>query len=332
MSGRLRLFITAVPERPQKATPSSISDGVGAYLRRDTSSCGGPEPSTGIRFPRGQRSHAWRSRVKWLSSRIARSRYFSRISSSVAGIPPTGFTPLPGSPCPCNSTPAATGDGAGDLAPAGRTAGGGRGGAGLEELQGLDVGVAQGRGLARDVGVAERFEELLGAVEVAHADADRPEALGDVAVAAAPADDPVLGGEADRLLVERGQRDARVEDLDRVDVADDREHVLVVGDRVHAVERVRDVDEPALAADLRDRLLERHPARDLVLDEEADHLALVGGLDLLGDDHLDAVGALARGERARDLVVVGHGDGAEAARLRRLEQRVDRRRAVGRVV
>ena len=36
------------------------------------------------------------------------------------------------------------------------------------------------------------------------------------------ADDPVLGGEAHRLLVEGRDRDARVEDLDRVDVVDDR--------------------------------------------------------------------------------------------------------------
>ena len=92
----------------------------------------------------------------------------------------------------------------------------------------------------------------------------------------APPDDPVLGGEADRLLVEGGDRDARVEDLDRVDVLDDVEQVLVVGDGVQAVERVRDVDEAALALDLGDRLLQRQPARDLLLDEQADDLALVG--------------------------------------------------------
>ena len=50
-----------------------------------TSACGWPEPSTGIRLPRGQCSQSWISRVSWFSSRIARSRYFSRISSSVAG-------------------------------------------------------------------------------------------------------------------------------------------------------------------------------------------------------------------------------------------------------
>ena len=161
----------------------------------------------------------------------------------------------------------------------------------------------------------ERLEELLRAVEVAHADAHRAEALRDVRVRAGAADDPVLGGEAHRLLVEGRDRDARVEDLDRVDVLDDLEQVLVVGHGVHAVERVRHVDEPALAPDLGDRLLERQPARDLLLDEEADHLALVGGLDLLADDHLDAVlrGLGARVERAGDLVVVGHRDRAEAA-------------------
>ena len=85
------------------------------------------------------------------------------------------------------------------------------------------------------------------AVEVAHADADAAQPLRDVGVAAGPADDPVLGGEAHRLLVEGGERDAGVEDLDQVDVLDDVEQVLVVRDRVQPVERVRDVDEAALA-------------------------------------------------------------------------------------
>ena len=143
-----------------------------------------------------------------------------------------------------------------------------------------------------------------------------------------------LPREADGLLVVGGDRDARVEDLDRVDVLDHGEQVLVVGHGVHAVERVRHVDEPALALDLGDRLLEAHPARDLLLDEEADHLALRRGLDLLGDDHLDAVLLRlgARVERAGDLVVVGHRDRAEALLARGGEQHVDRRGAVVGVV
>ena len=94
------------------------------------------------------------------------------------------------------------------------------------------------------------------------------------------------------------------------------------------------VDEAALGADRLDRLVERHPARDLLLEEEADHLALVGGLDLLRHDHLDAeLGRLgARVEGAGDLVVVGHRDRAEAGVARAGEQHLDRRRAVARVV
>src|SRR4051812_32928124 len=83
------------------------------------------------------------------------------------------------------------------------------------------------------------------------------QALRNVAVGPRAADNPVLAGEADRLLVERRDRDPRVEDLDRVDLVDHREHVLVVGHGVQPVERVRDVDDPTLAADLGDRLLER---------------------------------------------------------------------------
>ena len=112
------------------------------------------------------------------------------------------------------------------------------------------------------------------------------------------------------------------------------EQVLVVGHRVQAVEGVRYVDEAALALDLGDRLGQRQPARDQLLDEQADHLALLGRLDLLGDDHLDAVlGRLGlRVERSRDLVVIRDGDRAEPAVAGGGEQHLDRRRAVVRVV
>ena len=189
--------------------------------------------------------------------------------------------------------------------------------------------------LADDVGVAHRLQELLGPVEVVDADHHAPESLGDVAVGAGARDDPVLGGEALGLLVERGQRDPRVEHLEDVDLLDHVEQVLVVGHRVEAVERVRDVDEPALAADLGDRLCHRHPLRDLLLEEQPDHLALLGRLHLLGDDHLDSphlLRHLARRQRTGDLVVVGDRDRAEAALPRGLQQHLDRGRAVRRVV
>ena len=116
----------------------------------------------------------------------------------------------------------------------------------LQELQRLDV--EQRLRLADDVGVAQRLEELLGAVEVAHPDADGAEALRHVRVGAGASHDAVLRREAHRLLVEGADRHARVEDLERVDVLDDREQVLVVGHGVQAVERVRHVDEAALGA------------------------------------------------------------------------------------
>ncbi len=110
--------------------------------------------------------------------------------------------------------------------------------------------------------------------------------------------------------------------------------MLVVGHRVHAVEGMGDVDEAALAPDLGDGLGQRHAARDLLLDEEADHLALAGGLDLLADDDLDAeaLGLLARLERAGDLVVIGDGDRAQALLARGRQQHLDRRGAVAAVV
>ena len=159
---------------------------------------------------------------------------------------------------------------------------------------------------------------------------DAAEPLGDVAVGAGAGDDPVLGGEALGLLVERGERHPRVEDLEDVDLLDDLEQVLVVGHGVQPIERVRHVDEPALASNLGDRLRHRHPARDLVLQKQSDHLTLLGGLDLLGHDHLDpvVVGDLTRRQRPRNLVVVSDGNRAEARLGRGREERLDRRRAV----
>ena len=52
------------------------------------------------------------------------------------------------------------------------------------------------------------------------------------------------------------------------------EQVLVVGDRVHAVERVGHVHEAALARISATVSCRRQPARDLLLDEQPDHLAL----------------------------------------------------------
>ena len=103
-----------------------------------------------------------------------------------------------------------------------------------------------------------------------------------------------------------------------------------LGDRVQPVEGVGEVDDPALGADRVDRLAEREPARDLLGEEEADHLALVGGLHLLARDHdeVAAAGQLDRLERAAEDVVVGDGDRAEALRLGVVEQLLDRDLAV----
>ena len=70
------------------------------------------------------------------------------------------------------------------------------------------------------------------------------------------------------------------------------------------------------------------PARDLALEEEADHLALVVGLDLLArdDDQVAVAREVDRLERAAEDVVVGDRDRAEAFRLGVVDElgRVDR--------
>src|SRR6202035_1745368 len=98
----------------------------------------------------------------------------------------------------------------------------------LQELERLHV--QERRRPGYDLGVCERLQELRRAVEVAHPDPHRAEALGDVGVRARPRDDPILGGEASGLLVERADRHAWVEDLDRIDVVEDLQQMLVVRD------------------------------------------------------------------------------------------------------
>src|SRR4051812_25628876 len=62
------------------------------------SAWGWPEPSTGMTLVRVHASHSWRSRLSWLSSRIAFSRYFSLISLSVEGIADSFFDAPRGPP------------------------------------------------------------------------------------------------------------------------------------------------------------------------------------------------------------------------------------------
>jgi hypothetical protein len=105
-------------------------------------------------------------------------------------------------------------------------------------------------------------------------------------------------------------------------------------DRVQAVERVRDVHDAALRADRLDRLAERHSARNLLRQEEPDHLALVGGLHLLARDHdqVPVTCQLDGLEGAAEDVVVGDGDRAEAFLLGVVEELLDRDLAVVRPV
>ena len=106
--------------------------------------------------------------------------------------------------------------------------------------------------------------------------------------------------------------------------------VARVGNRVQPVERVRDVDEAALLADRGDRVAEAHAARDLALEEEPDHLALVVGLHLLAGDHDEVAAArvVDRLERAAEDVVVGDGDRAEPFGLGVVDELGRRRCAV----
>src|SRR5919204_3946721 len=152
-----------------------------------------------MRLPRAQCSHSCRSRVSRFSSRIARSRYLSLISSSVAGIWPsvlddTGACPLACMEA-CSRGRRIARSAAGAATLRSRSCPAARSGADLRlyELQRLKVD--QALALVKDVGVAQALEELLGTVEVAHPDLHRAEPLGHVAVRSRPRDHAVLSGE-----------------------------------------------------------------------------------------------------------------------------------------
>src|SRR6187397_522947 len=146
------------------------------------SAWGCPEPCTGITFPRGQSSQAASSRPRSFNSRIARSRYFSRISSSVMDDTALClfFGPAP-APCGCINS-CSPGRASSRLPPA--VTSGERAAsppaAGLQELQRLDVGEVLV--LADDVRFPHRLEELPWAVEVPQPDLDAAQPLRDVAV------------------------------------------------------------------------------------------------------------------------------------------------------
>ena len=140
----------------------------------------------------------------------------------------------------------------------------------------------------------------------------------------------VLAGEAKRLVVVRLEEEARVVDLEHVDLGQVAMERRRVGDRVAAVEGVREIDQPALCTDGRDRVRERHAAWDLLLQEETDHFALLVGLDLFAgdDDEVPAARLLDRLEGAAECVVVGDRDRTETLLLGVVEQLVDLDRAV----
>src|SRR5258705_8590267 len=98
-----------------------------------------------------------------------------------------------------------------------------------------------------------------------------------------------------------------------------------------AAERVRDRDEAALIVDAPDRLFRRKPARDRFVQKETDDLA-VAAADLLPNDHAEAVGNLAKPQRALDRVVIGRAHNVQSGGLDRGGLRRKGRAAIRRVL
>ena len=153
-------------------------------------------------------------------------------------------------------------------------------------------------------------------------------------VRAGTLEQPVLPREAQRLVVERIAQKSGVVDLEHVDLGQVAMHGRRIRDGVHAIEWVRQVDEPALLADRCDRVGEGHAARDLLLQEEADDLALVVRLHLLARNHdqVAAAGDLDCLERAAEDVVIGDRDATEPDRLGVVDEFLRGNRAVVRPV
>ena len=105
----------------------------------------------------------------------------------------------------------------------------------------------------------------------------------------------------------------RVVDLEHVDLRQVAVQRHGVGDGVAAVEGVREEDEAALGPDGGDRVVEAEAARDLLAQEEPDHLALALRLHLLARDDGQAAAAreLDRLLRSAEHVVVGDRDRSE---------------------
>ena len=89
--------------------------------------------------------------------------------------------------------------------------------------------------------------------------------------------------ERQRTLVVVLARQATVGDLERIELGCQTLEQRFRWDRMVGIERVRDVDERSLLADRIDGVGERHARRHVLLEVDADHLALLTRLDLAGD-------------------------------------------------
>src|SRR3989442_4385542 len=176
---------------------------------------------------------------------------------------------------------------------------------------------------------AERRDEVVAAREVGHLHVGPAHFGRPVRVAPGSAGEVPLRRVDGGAAVVAGERLARVEHLDRVDLRPEPIERLSP-QVIHAVpaERVRHDDHAALLAYPGDRLLTGEVAWGLALEEEPYQLA-VARADLLADDDAEALRHLAQPERTGDDVVIGRADDVEARRTDRPGLFRERRAAFG---
>src|SRR6266550_1390219 len=164
---------------------------------------------------------------------------------------------------------------------------------------------AYARERAGDFPLAQRDEKLLWAREGGDIHISAADLHTTMRIAADTPGKIVRARELESLHVARRGDLARVEDLDDVDRGREPfEHAPPQMSSAVAAEGVRNIRQPALLVDHRDRLLGAMARRNTALEVQADHFAIGGG-DLFPDDHLQTRVHVTEAHTALDGVVVG---------------------------
>jgi hypothetical protein len=186
---------------------------------------------------------------------------------------------------------------------------------------------------AEDVSLCQSLTEAVDVVEFGHFHVGMADLSGGVGVAAGALQQPMLCGEGEGLAIGVAEtHGARIEDLEDVDLREKPRYLTetTIIDASHAVEGVRETDEPVLSLDPSEGLVNGDVARDRLREEHAHDFSqrrqyLFGYNHPEGGDLLDSLGTLYSS-------VVGNSDAVDADLLTAPDDRLRSRGAVERVL